>query len=115
MASFANEDRFRTLGLRVKPEEHAWHLFPIVLLDEFTDKRNLMIQQLTEAGIGTSVHYKPLHRMTYYREKYALKGDDFPNTEQYWKGCISLPIYPGMASNQVDRVCQTIQKILAGI
>ena len=115
MANFANEDRFRALGLRVKPEEHAWHLFPIVLLDEFTDKRNLMIQQLAEAGIGTSVHYKPLHRMTYYREKYALKDGDFPNTEQYWKGCISLPIYPGMASNQVDRVCQTIDKILACI
>ena len=115
MSSFADEDRFRTLRLRVEPDQHAWHLFPIVLSEELADKRDLMIEQLAEASIGTSVHYKPLHRMTYYREKYALKNADFPNTEQYWKGCISLPIYPGLTSNQVDRVCRIIQRILGTI
>lgn len=52
-------------GIRVPFEDHAWHLFCIVLNPEAPLSRDGFIEKMAEAGIGTSVHYKPLHRMTY--------------------------------------------------
>jgi len=77
----------------VAPEEHAWHLFPIVVDPEGTFSRNELINFLAENGIGTSVHYKPIHRLKYYRERYSLNPRDYPVTEEIWQGCVSLPIY----------------------
>jgi dTDP-4-amino-4,6-dideoxygalactose transaminase len=93
-------------------EDHAWHLFWIVLNDKSPVRRNVFIEKMDEAGIGTSVHYKPLHRMTYYRERYDLKPEDFPNAERHWKGVVSLPIYPTLSDEELDYVCRTIRKIL---
>lgn len=93
-------------------ENHAWHLFPVILNSESPVSRNRFIEQMAEKGIGTSVHYKPLHQMSYYREKYGLKNDDFPNAEKIWKGTVSLPIYPGLTDNELYYICNTVKKIL---
>ncbi|MHA2101600.1 MAG: DegT/DnrJ/EryC1/StrS family aminotransferase, partial [Candidatus Kariarchaeaceae archaeon] len=77
-------------------EDHAWHLFPAIIIPEAPVTRNDFIQIMANKGIGTSVHYKPLHRMSYYRETYKLETDDFPDTEKIWKGTVSLPIYPDL-------------------
>jgi dTDP-4-amino-4,6-dideoxygalactose transaminase len=53
------------------------------------NRLNRFIALVAERGIGTSVHYKPIHRMTYYRERYGLRPEDFPNAEQRWRGCVS--------------------------
>ena len=68
--------------------------------------------QMEDAGIGTSVHYRPLHRMTYYKETYHLNPDDFPNTERIWNGTVSLPIYPDLTNSELEYICQTIKEIL---
>jgi len=75
--------------------------------------RNTFIQRLNAAGIGTSVHYKPLHRMTYYREQYGLRPESFPNAERHWQGCISLPVYPSLRRVELDYICDTIRGIIA--
>jgi dTDP-4-amino-4,6-dideoxygalactose transaminase len=93
-------------------EDHSWHLFPIVLNETEVSERNEFINMMSEAGIGTSVHYKPLHRMTYYKSKYDLKEADYPNTEKTWKGNVSLPIYPFMKEEELNYVCKTIEEIL---
>lgn len=67
---------------------------------------------MAEAGIGTSVHYKPLHRMTYYKQKYNLNPEDYPNTEKTWKGNVSLPIFPYMSEEETAYVCETVKRIL---
>ncbi len=92
--------------------DHAWHLFPVVLKENAPLERNDFIEKMAEAGIGTSVHYKPLHRMTYYKNKYQLKTSDFPNTEKTWHGNVSLPIFPYMYKEELDYVCKSIEKIL---
>ena len=97
---------------QVPYEDHAWHLFPIVLKEDACVSRNRFIELMSEAGIGTSVHYKPLHRMTYYKERYQLKAEDFPNAERTWKGNVSLPLYPFMLQDDLEYVCETIHKIL---
>lgn len=93
-------------------ENHAWHLFPIILNSESPVSRNRFIELMAENGIGTSVHYKPLHQMSYYRERYGLKDEDFPVAEKIWKGTVSLPVYPGLTDAELSYVCKTVRKIL---
>lgn len=96
----------------VPTADHAWHLFPIVLNEQATLTRAELGDELASAGIGFSVHYKPLHRMTYYRERYQLAAEAFPNAERIWAGTISLPIYPSLSSEAVEHVCSQLHKIL---
>ncbi|MDP7422436.1 MAG: DegT/DnrJ/EryC1/StrS family aminotransferase, partial [bacterium] len=90
----------------VKPDrETAWHLYVIKLnLAALTIDRNRFIDELTACGIGTSVHFIPLHRHPYYRDTFDYRMEDFPNAEWIFKRCISLPIYPGMTDEEVDFV-----------
>ncbi len=93
-------------------EDHAWHLFPIVLNDKAKISRNQFIEALAENGIGTSVHYKPIHQLTYYKEKYHLKSEDYPNAEKTWRGNVSLPLYPYMLEDDLQYIVEKIKKIL---
>lgn len=93
-------------------EDHAWHIFAIVLNEKSKLSRNHFIEKMSEAGIGTSVHYKPLHQMTYYKNKYNLVATDYPNTERTWRGNVSLPLYPFMRNDDLNYVCDTIIGIL---
>jgi len=94
------------------PADHAWHIFPIVLKPEAPVSRNRCIELLAEKGIGTSVHYKPLHRMTYYRETYGLHPGDFPNAEAVWRGCLSLPIYAALTDSDLAYIGDALRTIL---
>lgn len=94
-------------------ENHSWHLFPIIIKPEANLTRDLFIQAMARESIGTSVHYKPLHRMTYYKETYGLNEIDFPNTERIWHGTVSLPIYPDLTNSELKYICQKIKRILS--
>lgn len=96
------------------PEDHSWHLFWLVLGEESAVGRSRFIELMREAGIGTSVHYKPLHRMTYYRQRYGLKAEDYPAAERHWQGAVSLPIYPSLTNAELEYVCRTVRGILNG-
>jgi dTDP-4-amino-4,6-dideoxygalactose transaminase len=96
----------------VKHEEHAWHLFPLVLNGKAKITRNHLIEKLSEEGIGTSVHYKPLHQMTYYKERFNLRPEDFPNAEKTWQGNFSLPLYPFMSESDLNYICKTLHNVL---
>jgi dTDP-4-amino-4,6-dideoxygalactose transaminase len=93
-------------------EDHSWHLFPVVLKPDASVSRNEFIRKMADNGIGTSVHYKPLHRMKYYKETYSINPVNFPNTEKIWQGTVSLPIYPDLRDSQLTFICKTIKKIL---
>lgn len=102
------------LPLCVGPvENHAWHLFPIIIKPDAPVSRNEFIHRMSQHGIGTSVHYKPLHRMSYYRDTYQLNEKDFPNAERIWEGIVSLPIYPDLTDAELKYVCAAIRNILS--
>lgn len=91
---------------------HSWHLYIIRLIEEkLTIGRDRFIEELKKLGIGTSVHYIPLHTMPYYRELYSLKESDFPETWEKYNCSISIPIFPGMSETQVNRVISAIKNI----
>lgn len=91
---------------------HAWHLFCCQLA---TDKisRDEFIQAMSELGIGTSVHFIPLHIQPYWKEYYNLKSEDFPNATKYYTNAFSLPLYTKMTDYDQTRVIAAIRKILA--
>ena len=68
------------IGLPPFSENHAWHLYSLKINEKkLTISRDEFIDKLFEKGIGVSVHFIPLHIMPYYRDKYGLKPEDFPN------------------------------------
>ena len=101
--------------LQCRMEDHSWYLF-VVLVDSGSTKegidRNRLIEGLARHNIGTSVHYKPLHRMTYYRERYSLRPEMFPNAEWVFERCVSLPMFSAMSDEQIDYIIQSIKEIL---
>ena len=91
---------------------HAWHLYPIRLqVDRLTIDRAHFIEELRERGIGTSVHFIPIHLHPYYRKALSLGPGDFPVTEAIYEGLISLPIYPRMEDASVERVAAAVREI----
>src|SRR6266581_3127402 len=94
--------------------EHAWHLYLLRLRPErLTITRDAFIQALTKANIGTSVHFIPLHLHPFYRDTYHLQVEDFPAALHAYQRVISLPIYPGMADEDVEDVIAAIEQIIA--
>jgi len=98
--------------INVDPEEHSWHLFNPVLNSKSSIERDELLSLLSEKGIGTSIHYKPLHRMSFYKNKYSLKTEEFPNSEKLWKGCFSLPIFPDLKENELEHIINSLKEIL---
>jgi len=99
---------------RVAEEDHAWHIYPVTMTEAAAISRNEMIEQLSARDIGVSVHYKPLHRLRYYRETYDLSEADFPNAEWAWQGRLTLPLYPALTDEGVHYVCDTFLSLLTG-
>jgi dTDP-4-amino-4,6-dideoxygalactose transaminase len=104
------------LTLPARPQQadlHAWHIFAIRLQNESADAepRDRFIQALADAGIGTSVHYIPLHRQPYWRDRYELDPMDYPNAERaYWQ-LVSLPLYTAMSNADVEHVINTVRAV----
>jgi len=93
-------------------ENHSWHIFPIIIRPEASLSRNEFIEEMSNEGIGVSVHYKPIHRMTYYKKTYDLNPMHYPNAERIWKGTVSLPIYTDLTDEALEFICQTVKSLL---
>ncbi|MDR3146645.1 MAG: DegT/DnrJ/EryC1/StrS aminotransferase family protein, partial [Treponema sp.] len=75
----------------------ARHLYPLRLRTEIPGlNRDRFIDRLKDAGIGVSVHFIPLHLMPYYKKRYTLEEEDFPESLAGFRQVVSLPIWPGM-------------------
>jgi len=91
----------------LSPEEgigHAYHLYVIQ-----TDNRKELYDALLEKGIYAQVHYIPVHTMPYYRGLGFEKGM-FPEAEQYYSRCLSLPMYPTLTDEEQDYVIQKVKE-----
>jgi len=93
-------------------DSHSWHLYIVQLTDEAPIGRNEFILALKEAGIGCSVHYRPLHQMTYWAS--AAPAGGCPAAEDYFKRCVSLPLFMDMSQDEQDYVIATVTQILGG-
>ena len=98
---------------RIPPGDlHAWHLYVIRLTDAAKVGRDRFIEQMMEKGIGCSVHFIPLHLHPYWKERYHLKPEDFPEATKAFERAVSLPLYTKMSNNDQERVIAAVREIL---
>ncbi|HMI32079.1 MAG TPA: DegT/DnrJ/EryC1/StrS aminotransferase family protein [Candidatus Limnocylindrales bacterium] len=90
---------------------HAWHLYQIAVAGS---GRTALALALREEGIGTSVHFKPLHLFPYYQERLGVRAGQFPAAERCFQETLSLPIYPDLGDTDVDRVADRVRALLGG-
>ncbi len=90
---------------------HSWHLFALRLRPgALRIGRDEFIQALAGRGIGTSVHFIPLHTMKYWSERYHLHPGDFPEALAKFQASLSIPIWHGMPKESVERVVGAIRE-----
>jgi dTDP-4-amino-4,6-dideoxygalactose transaminase len=91
---------------------HAWHLYVLQINESaLTISRDRVIEELKQRGIGTSVHFIPLHLHPLYQDRCGYRPGQFPQAERRFTGAISLPIFPGMTVDEQDRVIEALHDI----
>ncbi len=97
--------------LKIPPANspNSRHLYILGLKPDYLSiDRDQFVNILTEKGIGISVHYKPLHMMSYYSRRYNLKPEDFPQSLERFRTSFSIPIFPALTDEEVSRIINTI-------
>jgi perosamine synthetase len=93
---------------------HSWHLYSIRLkLDRLKTDRAAVISEMKSAGIGTSVHWMPLHMHPYYCKKFGHAPSDYPCAASVYPQLITLPLYPDLTAEEVEYICATLKDIIA--
>ena len=91
---------------------NSLHLFVIAMnLDKWQITRDELIEKLKDKGIGVAVHYKPIHQLTYFNDKYGYDNDSYPRSNKLFKSIISLPIYPQLTNANVDYIVETMHNL----
>jgi UDP-4-amino-4,6-dideoxy-N-acetyl-beta-L-altrosamine transaminase len=91
----------------------ALHLMTVLIDFQAAGVSRLqVVERLKARGIGSQVHYIPVHRQPYYRERYGELS--LPGAEAWYARCLSLPLYPAMADDDVGRVADELARALKG-
>lgn len=90
----------------------CYHLYTFRLGPNCRISRNDLFNRLREKGIYCQVHYIPVYRQPYYREKYDFRIDRFPESESYFSGCISLPLYLDLHEQTFDFILATLKSFI---
>ena len=85
----------------------SWHLFVIKV-----SNRDGVIEELKRLGIGCSVHFIPIHKHPYYKERYGYKDSDYPVANRVFEKSLSLPIYPDMSEAEVEYVIKNVLEVV---
>lgn len=96
---------------------HSWHLFPIQIPSlgnwkENHQRRNALMQALSQKGIGLSVHFKPLHMMQCYQQEGNYQLEDLPHALNRFSRSFSLPIYPGLKKSQICYIIKEVTRLI---
>jgi len=103
-------------SLQVPDEHHdrktPWHLYVLRLhRDRLSIDRDRFISELKSRGIGTSVHFIPLHLHPFYRKRFGYEPGDFPHAEAEYARVLSLPIYPTMTDAEINAVIHAVADV----
>jgi perosamine synthetase len=110
-----NEAFQKIPGISVPPwpeqTSPCFHLYPIHIKAGL-NKRKKVYEELKKRSIYTQIHYVPVYWQPYYVEKYGFKRGMCPNVENYYSGCLSLPLYPSMKKQDVSSVIDSVLEII---
>jgi perosamine synthetase len=87
----------------------AHHLY-IVVFDfaAMRTTRTAFMTKLAERGVGSQVHYMPVYRHPFYAQRSKIDYAQYPNAERYYRGCLSIPLHPGLTDEEVERVTEVV-------
>jgi dTDP-4-amino-4,6-dideoxygalactose transaminase len=109
------DEAFADLPLRLpapgQAVEHAWHLYAVRIGDAPVD-RDAFVSRMHDRGVACSVHFIPLHLLSYWRERYDLRPEDFPVATASFARTVSLPISSALTDDQVERVIEAVHGAL---
>ena len=110
-AKFSNMDGIICPTTKVNIE-NAWHLYVIRIIPKlWRISRNELIKKINKRGIGTSVHYIPIHMHSYYQKIYGYKPNDFPISKKLSEVVITLPLYPALDNDAVSYITTMISEL----
>ena len=107
----ADEERVELPPAAPEGSLHGYHLFP-VRVRAGAEARRAVYEALHAAGIGVQVHYIPVYRLPFYRDQLEYPQDSCPNAERLYSGLISLPMFPALGRDDVERVVDELRKAL---
>ncbi len=91
----------------------SWHLYVLRFRQErLSIPRNEVIEELKARNIGTSVHYRPLHMMSYYAERFGYRPEDLPVAQRAFEAMVSLPLDPRLSDDDVEDVIAAVLDIV---
>ena len=98
----------------VRPDvDPAWHIYLLRLnLDRLAINRDDFIEELRKRNIGSSVHFIPVHQLSYYRERYDLRPESFPVAEREFNRMLSLPLSPAHSDEDIADVVEAVTDIV---
>lgn len=98
-----------------RERSHAYHLFPVKIdFKKIGSSRGKIMEALKAKGIGTQVHYIPVHLQPFYRNTLGFNRGDYPEAERFYEQVLSLPMYPSLPKDGVSRVIEGLYSILKG-
>ena len=100
-----------SLPLRPLSGTHAWHLYAVRVRPSFAVSRDDLITALAERGIGTSVHFIPVHRLTWYSHICLQAPGGFPGAENVFDQTLSLPMDHVLTDEDIETVCTALTEI----
>lgn len=99
----------------VEPENvsSCFHLYAVQIdFSALGKSRTQVMQELRDKGIGTQVHYIPVHTQPFYKNTFGYKDGDYPVAETYYEQELSLPLYPGMSDEDVENVIKAVKEVV---
>lgn len=107
---FRDDDRF-TIPATTPNSLHAYHLYPLQIeFSKLDGSRTELFNRLSQKRIHCQVHYIPVHLQPYYRNRYGYKTGNFPIAEEFYKREISIPIHPGLKSDDVAYISSSMKE-----
>jgi dTDP-4-amino-4,6-dideoxygalactose transaminase len=91
---------------------HGRHLYAVRMAAGSGIDRDRIIAELRDRQIGTSIHFKPLHRFRWYRERHGLGDVDFPVASDFADRTLSLPLHPAMGEDDLQDVSAALAAVL---
>lgn len=92
---------------------HGLHLYAVLVdFAKLGTTRAKFMQALRAENVGTQVHYFPVHRQPYYRDRYGERS--LPGADAYYERCLSIPLFPAMTDADVERVAKTFTQLVTG-
>jgi len=89
--------------------ESNFHLYVLLLdFDQIGFSRAQFMVRLREKGVQAQVHYIPVHLQPYYRQTLHTGWGDYPESEYYYRRCLSIPLHPSMTDQDVNHVVSQI-------